>query len=93
MAAAVKTASTMVDAKTKIIPGHGPMASQDDLKFYLGFLETMNERLAKLRQEGKTVDEAIAAKPTKDFDEKLGGGFLKPDMFVKCTYTGLLKHA
>jgi cyclase len=93
MAAAVKTASTMVDAKTKIIPGHGPMAGQDDFKFYLGFLEAMNERLTKLKQEGKTVDEAIAAKPTKDFDEKLGSGFLKPDMFVKCTYTGLLKHA
>jgi cyclase len=92
MAAGIKTASLMTDAKTKIIPGHGPMASQDDLRFYLNFLETMNDRLTKLKQQGKTVEEAMAAAPTKDFDEKLGGGFLKPDMFVKCTYTGLLKH-
>jgi glyoxylase-like metal-dependent hydrolase (beta-lactamase superfamily II) len=92
MAAAIKTASGMVDAKTKIIPGHGPMAMPDDMKFYLTFLETMNDRLGKMKQQGKSVDEAIAAAPTKDFDEKLGGGFLKPDMFVKCTYTGLLKH-
>ena len=93
MAAGIKAASAMTDAKTKIIPGHGPMASQDDLKVYLTFLETMNERLTKMKQQGKTIDEVIAAKPTKDYDDKLGGGFLKPDMFVRCTYTGLLKHA
>ncbi len=93
MAAAIKTASTMIDAKTKIIPGHGPMATPEDLKFYLGFLDTMTERLTKLKQAGRTLEEAVAARPTIGFDEKLGGGFLKPDMFVKCAYTGLLKHA
>jgi cyclase len=92
MTAATKSAVALTDAKTKIIPGHGPMATQDDLKAYLAFLETMNERLVKLKQQGKTVEEAIAAAPTKDYDEKLGKGFLKPDVFVKCAYTGLLKH-
>jgi hypothetical protein len=28
----------------------------------------------------------------KDFDEKLGGGFLKPEQFVRITYDGLLRH-
>ena len=89
---AIKTALAMTDAKTCIIPGHGPMATPEDLKGYLLFLETVNDRLAKLKQQGNTVDEAVAAAPTKDFDEKLGKGFLGPEKFVRCTYAGLLKH-
>lgn len=89
---AIKNALTMTDAKTKIIPGHGPMATPEDLKSYLNFLETVNDRLAKLMQQGKTVEEAVAAAPTKDFDEKLGKAFLSPEKFVRCTYTGVLKH-
>lgn len=89
---AIKTAVAMTSSTTKIIPGHGPMATPDDLRSYLGFLETVSDRLIKMRQQGKTVDEAVAAAPTKDFDEKLGQGFLSPEKFVKCTYLGVLKH-
>jgi hypothetical protein len=45
-----------------------------------------------LKAAGKSVDEAVAAAPTKDFDEKLGGSFFKPEQFVRFAYTGLLKH-
>ncbi len=93
MAAAAKTALALCDAKTRIIPGHGPLATRDDLAGYLAFLETMSERLTKLKTQGKSVAEAVAALPTKDFDEKLGKGFLTPDKFVQCTYAGLLKHS
>ena len=77
--------------KTRIIPGHGPLATPEELKSYLGFLETMLERFSKLKAEGKTVDEVVAAAPAKEFDEKLGKGFLKPEQFVRITYTGLLR--
>ena len=30
--------------------------------------------------------------PAKEFDEKLGKGFMKPEQFVRIAYTGLLKH-
>ncbi|HEX8312727.1 MAG TPA: MBL fold metallo-hydrolase, partial [Chthoniobacteraceae bacterium] len=92
MVAAVKTALTLTDATTKIIPGHGAVASQADLKGYLTFLETAHERLAKLKAAGKSADEAVAAAPFKDFDEKLGGGFLKPEQFARIAYEGLLRH-
>ena len=92
MVAATKTISEMTTAKTRIIPGHGPLATPGDLRGYLAFLETMLERFTKLKNEGRTVDEVVAAAPAKEFDEKLGGGFLKPEQFVRITYTGLLKH-
>jgi glyoxylase-like metal-dependent hydrolase (beta-lactamase superfamily II) len=92
MVEAIRTVTAMTTPKTRIIPGHGPLASPDDLRAYLTFLETMLERFTKLKNEGKTVDEAVAAAPAKEFDEELGKGFMKPEPFVRITYTGLLKH-
>lgn len=91
MVAAIRNLVAMAGAKTRIIPGHGPLATPDDAKSYLAFLETMLERFSKMKAEGKSVDEVVAAAPSKDFDEKLGQRFLKPDQFVRITYTGMLK--
>jgi cyclase len=87
----IREVVAMANPKTRIIPGHGPLATLEDLKGYLAFLETMLERFSKLKAEGKTADEVVAAAPTKDFDEKLGKGFMKPEQFVRITYTGLLR--
>lgn len=40
---------------------------------------------------GKTLDEVIASKPTRDFDPIWGKGFLKPEQFVKIVYDSLVK--
>ena len=88
---AIRKVAAMAGPKTRIIPGHGPLATPEDLQGYLTFLETMLERFSKLKAEGKTVDEVVAAAPAKDFDEKLGKGFMKPEQFVRITYTGLLR--
>ena len=88
---AIREVARMAGAKTRIIPGHGPLATPEDLKSYLAFLETMLERFSKLKAEGKSVDEVVALAPAKEFDEKLGKGFMKPEQFVRITYTGLLK--
>jgi glyoxylase-like metal-dependent hydrolase (beta-lactamase superfamily II) len=92
MVEAIRTAAAMTTSQTRIIPGHGPLATPDDLRGYLAFLETMLERFTKLKNEGKTVDEVVALAPAKEYDEKLGKGFMKPEPFVRITYTGLLKH-
>ena len=93
MVEGVKRGLPLTDAKTTIIPGHGPLGTQEDLKTYLHFLETVFERFAKLKSAGKSVDEAVAAAPTKEFDEALGGSFFKPEQFVRFAYAGLLKHS
>ena len=92
MVEAIRTSAAMSSPKTRIIPGHGPLATAEDLRGYLAFLETMLERFTKLKNEGKSVDEVVALAPAKEFDEKLGKGFMKPEPFVRITYTGLLKH-
>jgi cyclase len=69
--------------KTKIIPGHGPLASKADLLAYRQMLAAVTQRIKDLRREGKTDDQVRDAKPSAEFDAKWGGGFFKPDQFVQ----------
>jgi glyoxylase-like metal-dependent hydrolase (beta-lactamase superfamily II) len=88
IAAAEKTLS-IVDGETKIIPGHGPMGDRKMLREYRDMLTTVEDRVGKLKQAGKTLDQAVAAKPTTDLDGKWGKGRLSGDMFVTLVYATL----
>jgi glyoxylase-like metal-dependent hydrolase (beta-lactamase superfamily II) len=90
IAAADKILS-MSDANTKIIPGHGPLASASDLREYRRMLVGCRDAVKKLVAAGRTLDQVKAAKPTADFDGKWGGGFMKPDQWVTQLYRGLSK--
>ena len=80
-----------IDDNTKVIPGHGPLGDKTDLKAYRDMLATVHESMTKLIKAGKNIDEIIAAKPTADFDAKWGGGFLKPDQWVRIVYAVMQK--
>jgi cyclase len=80
------------DAQTKIIPGHGPLGSKDDLKMTHDMLATIAQRMEKMHKEGKSVEEVVAAAPTKDFDDKFGKGMFKPDAWTKIAYTSVIRH-
>jgi len=53
----------MANAQTKIVPGHGPLSTKADFQAYLDRLVQIRDRVAKLKAEGKTVDQAVQAKP------------------------------
>jgi glyoxylase-like metal-dependent hydrolase (beta-lactamase superfamily II) len=78
-----------VGEKTRIIPGHGPLATKADLQAYRDVVKTLRDRIATLKAEGKSRDEVIAAKPTADHDAKWGGGFMKGDTFTGLVYDSL----
>ena len=54
--------------QTKIVVGHGPLASKKDVAEFRDMLVTARDRVEKLFNEGKTEDEVIAAKPLADLD-------------------------
>jgi cyclase len=81
LAAVDKVLASMGD-DTRLIPGHGPLAGKADLVAYRHMLQTVGERLQALARDGKSLQDAIAAKPTAEFDEVWGKGFFKPDQFV-----------
>lgn len=75
--------------RTKIIPGHGPLARKADLQASRDMLATVIKRVADMRRAGKTESEVIAAKPSADFDARFGGGFIKPDVFIAMVLAGV----
>jgi cyclase len=92
MVAASEALLKVGDAKTRIIPGHGPLASKDDLKATRDMLATVHARMEKLVKEGKSVDEVASLAPLKDLDEKWGKGPMKPDNFTRVAFTSILRH-
>ena len=84
--AAADRVLAMSDDNTKIIPGHGPVSGKADLKNYRDMLSTVTGRIKALIKEGKKLDEIKAAKPSAEFDEKLGKAFISPNAFVEMLF-------
>src|SRR5205823_640772 len=77
------------DEQTKIVPGHGPVATRADLVEYRDMLVQVRQRIMDLIAAGKTIDEAVAAAPTKQFDAKWGSGYVPPNVFTKMVFSSL----
>ena len=85
IAAAEKNLATVTDS-TIIIPGHGPIGNKAQLTEFHEMLVGARDNVAKLKKEGKSLQETIAAKPTAAFDEKWGK---KPEAFIGYVYQGV----
>ena len=83
MIAAFDRVLALAGEATRIIPGHGPLASKADLLATRTMLATLTQRIKDLRRAGKSDAEIRAAKPTADFDGRFGGGFIQPDAAVQ----------
>jgi cyclase len=68
------------------------MGTASDLEAFRAMLVTVHDRLARMLDAGKTLDEAIAAKPTKDLDAIWAKGLFTGGMFTRIAYDGLVKH-
>jgi glyoxylase-like metal-dependent hydrolase (beta-lactamase superfamily II) len=78
-----------VDAKTQIVPGHGPLGDLAALTRSHDMMVTVRDRVQKLKKAGRTLEEVVAAAPTKDLDATWGKGFLQPNQFVTIVYNTL----
>jgi cyclase len=88
MIAAADKILKMIDVDTKVIPGHGPLSNRQGVEEFRNMLVTVRDRIAKLMQDGKTLEAILASKPTADFD-KPGQPFISPEEFVKILYGDL----
>lgn len=89
--AAADRVLALSDDKTRIIPGHGPLSSKADLKTYRDMLATVTARVKALVKDGKAMEDIVAAKPTADFDERWGKGFIPAPRFLEMLVEGLKK--
>jgi glyoxylase-like metal-dependent hydrolase (beta-lactamase superfamily II) len=76
---------TLVNEETRIVPGRGPVLTLTDLKVQFDMYQAIYERLSKLLNSGRGPTEAVDAKPTKEFDARMGN----PDEFVRRAFESL----
>ena len=86
---AVDAILALCNDNTKIIPGHGQLSTPADLVSYRSMLVIMRDRIAAMIADGMSLEEAQAAKPSAEYDEALGNGFISPENFVKEIYMDL----
>jgi glyoxylase-like metal-dependent hydrolase (beta-lactamase superfamily II) len=79
----------LVTDKTIIVPGHGPVGNRAQLVEFRDMLVAIRENVSRLKKQGKTLDEVIAAKPTAAYDAKWGGFVIDPAFFTRLVYAGV----
>jgi cyclase len=87
--AAGETVLARSNSSTKIIPGHGALASPEDLRAYVAMLTAVRDRIQTQIDEGRSEDQVVAANPTAEFDAQWGGGFMNAESFTRFAYQGL----
>lgn len=78
-----------VTDQTIIIPGHGPVGNKTQLTAFRDMLVAIREKVAALKESGKSLERTVAAKPTAEFDEQWGKWVTTPDAFTAQVYQGV----
>jgi len=79
-------------ADAKIIPGHGPLGTVDDLKNFHSMLVETTGIVKKDIADGKTLDEIKASSLPEKFND-FGSGFIKTDRWLETIFTDFTKKS
>ena len=88
---AIREILAMADEHTVIIPGHGPLSNKSGLTAYSGMLQTISDRIRTLINKQASLEEIQAARPTQDYDDIYGNGFIKNEAFVEMLYQDMTR--
>ena len=78
-----------VTDKTIIIPGHGLVGNRAQLLEFRDMLVAIRENVSRLKKQGKSIEEVVAAKPTAGYDDKWGGYVIDGAFFTRLVYAGV----
>lgn len=85
---AMESIRASADDKTRIIPGHGDMATKADLGKQIEMLAGAIAAVEKHVKAGDSLQETLAAKPLKPWS-KWAWSFISEDSFTTTLYNGL----
>jgi glyoxylase-like metal-dependent hydrolase (beta-lactamase superfamily II) len=85
---AVEQVISQVPPDVKVIPGHGPVSSVDDVRAYLSMLEETRNAVKRALKDGKTLDQMKQAKILDPW-KKFSGEFINQDAFLETLYSSL----
>jgi cyclase len=79
----------MCGPKTKVIPGHGAIATREDIRTYQAMLREVRNRVARAIGQGMSEQQLIAAHPLDDLDKVWGGNLVKQPYLLAIVYEDL----
>lgn len=83
----------MCGPNTKVIPGHGDVATREDVRAYQTMLKTVRARVQHAIDAGMTEDQLVASHPLDDLDKDWGGNLIKQPYLLGIVYEDLKLHA
>ncbi len=84
--AGLEVALLLAGPATRIVPGHGPVATRDELAAYRDALQQFRDLVVAEMTAGRTLAEVQAAKPTAALDAAWGRRMFPPDAFTELVY-------
>ena len=78
-----------IDASTIVVPGHGDVTDKERLQAYRDILWTIRSRIAVLVAQGKSLEDIIAANPSREFDREWASNRVGPDGIAAMVYQSL----
>jgi hypothetical protein len=85
MVGALGRLQTLGNDQTRFVSARGPVLGLADIKAQHKMYSTIYDRLVTLLNRGRGPSEAVAAKPTQEFDAQMGN----PDEFVRRAFESL----
>lgn len=79
----------LADDNTKIIAGHGNLASRSELITHTKMLNTIRNRVAKQKHQGKTLAQIQASRPAKEWENSHNWNFINSEKLVESIYQSL----
>lgn len=87
-----KKALLLINADTKIIPGHGRPSNKAELETYVLMLEDIQNKVQASIDAGATLEEVKEnTSLTESYDEVHGNGFINPERLRETFYKSLKK--
>ena len=89
MAANVKSVIKVINDKTKVIPGHGPLSNKADLQDFYDMLMGTTAEVQKMKDNGLSLEE-IKKKGLSDRWDSWTDGFLSTEVWIGIVYDSLM---
>ena len=86
MIAGVEKVLSMTPPDAKVIPGHGPVCTPDEVRKFVAMLKDTRALVAQAASQGKTAEQMKQDHLLSKYED-LGKGFIKTDAWIDLLYT------
>ncbi len=87
--AAVDRVLALCGPATRIVPGHGPPATPAELADYRDVLRRFRDLVAAEMDAGRSLEQIVADRPTRELDELYGDRMFPPAAFAEMVWLSL----